>query len=104
MHKATLFLQSGELEGCTESSVRLSVCFIRELLNAYRRSMLQGVYTKNERVQRGFNSPRIDLVLVHMKFISKFVTNFSKRNNRRERLIGLHDLKHKNYIYIYIYI
>ena len=91
--QSTLFLQSRDLEGCTESRVRMSVCFISQLLNAFRRIMVQGVYTKYERVERGFNSPRMDLVVDHTKFVSKFLTNFSKRNNRRERLIGLHNLK-----------
>jgi len=85
--QSTLFLQSRDLEGCTESRVRLSVCFISQLLNTFRRNMVQGVYTKYERVE-----PRMDLVLDHTKFVSKFLTNFSKRNNRRERLIGLHNL------------
>ena len=75
--QSTLFLQSGGLEGCTVSCVLLSVCFISELLNAFRRNMVQGVYTNNERVQRGFNSPRMDLDLDHTKFVSKFVANFS---------------------------
>ena len=48
--QSTLFLQSREVEGCTESRVRLSVCFISELLNAFLRNVAQGVYTKNERV------------------------------------------------------
>jgi hypothetical protein len=55
--------------------------------------MVLGVYTTNERVQGSFSSPRMDLVLDHTKFVSKFVTNFSKWNNRRERLIGLCNLK-----------
>jgi len=77
--QSALFLQSRDLEGCTENRVRLSVCFISQLLNAFRRNMVQGVYTKYERVERGFNSPRMDLVLDHTKFISKFLTNFSKK-------------------------
>jgi hypothetical protein len=72
----TLLLHSRTLKGCTESCDRLSVCFISELLTAFRRNLVLGVYTKNERVQRGFNSPSMDLILDHTKLGSKFVTNF----------------------------
>jgi hypothetical protein len=77
------------------SHVLLAVRFFSELLNALRWGLLLAVYTQS--VQRSFTLSRMDLVVRHLKLNSKFVRNLSKRNNRRESLEDLHDLKHIDY-------